>query len=77
MRGCEAGRAGMRQRSPMQPRAKAVNWARVQGSQRSYLGRPVNLLKGNPIREEKAEMAGMSRSHSTDFFLGRVVQREG
>ena len=31
IRGCEAGRVGSRQQSPKQPRAKAVNGARVQG----------------------------------------------
>ncbi|MEE9188362.1 MAG: hypothetical protein V3U36_03255 [Anaerolineales bacterium] len=31
MRGCEAGRVGKQQRSPMQSRAEAVNGAGVQG----------------------------------------------
>ena len=31
IRGCEVGRVGMKQRSPMQPKTKAVNWTSAQG----------------------------------------------
>jgi hypothetical protein len=55
-RGREAGRVGKKQRSPMQPRAEAVNWASVQGKATNL---PGEMAQG------ATERAGVSRSRST------------
>jgi hypothetical protein len=40
-------------------------------SQRSYLGRPVIEPKRQPCSREQAEMAGVSRGHTTESFFFR------